>query len=244
VSAPRPFAGVLAAGHGARFKAAGVRTPKALVEVGGRALIDRTLDAFAGAGFDAVTAVVNDEAAPLVRSHLALRAEAPACRIHVKTTASTLETFSTLLGLALEARAETFLLTTVDSVGAPGELDRFARAASSTSTPLVLGIAPAQENDDSPLRVELEESGLARLGRGPYATIGFYAGRTEEVARRARAALAQGVPSLRAFLTPASALSLVTGVLLGRTIDVDTPQDVAMAERAIASEAAPRRGVS
>src|SRR5581483_3682179 len=91
MSAGSTFAGVLAAGHGTRFQAAGVRTPKALIEVAGRSLIRRTLDAFADAGLDRVTVVVNDAVAPEVRDHLARTAGRPAHDLHVKTTASTLE---------------------------------------------------------------------------------------------------------------------------------------------------------
>jgi hypothetical protein len=153
----------------------------------------------------------------------------------VKTTASTLETFTTLLELAADAHAERFVLTTVDAVSAPGELARFAREVATTEAPLVLGVAPVEANDESPLRVALDAAGRARLGEGPYATIGFYGGRVDSVLPEARAALAKCTPSLRAFLTARASLSDVRGMLVGRTFDVDTPQDVAMAEEALLS---------
>jgi choline kinase len=242
MSAPRTFAGVLAAGHGTRFQAAGVRTPKALVPVSGRSLLLRTLDAFEAAGFESVTIVVNDAVAPLVREHLASNDAPLEAALHVKTTASTLETFTTLLELAAAAAAPRFVFTTVDAVSAAGELARFARAAGRASEPLALGVSDIEEGDESPLRVLLEPSGLARLGEGSLATMGFYAGATEPVLRAARAALAQGLPSLRAFLTLRASLSEARGILLGKTVDVDTPRDVAMAERALQGWGRPPSG--
>jgi choline kinase len=228
------FAGILAAGHGARFQAAGVRTPKALIEVGGTSLVRRSLAAFEDAGLCPVTAVVNEAFGPEVRRHLSA-SKAPEHVLHVKTTASTLETFATLLELAKKKGAERFVFTTVDAVAPRGELARFAREALLSAEPLVLGVTPVLPEDESPLRVELEPTGIARLGSGPYATAGYYAGRVADVAGRAEASLASGVPSLRAFLTRLSALSVTRGILLATTLDVDTPGDVAMAERALAS---------
>ncbi len=224
----RTFAGVLAAGHGTRFQAAGVRTPKALVAVSGRTLIQRTLDAFEEAGLGRVTVVVNETVAPAVSTHVGSRA-----RIHAKTTASTLETFATLLGLAIAEGAERFVFTTVDAVSPGRELARFAREAGSAPEVLVLGVGEMDPEDPTPLRVTLAPAGAARLGDGPYATIGFYAGWTSPLAQEAAAAVIEGVPSLRGFLTRRSELSVVRGILLGRTFDVDTPRDVAMAEAAI-----------
>jgi MurNAc alpha-1-phosphate uridylyltransferase len=236
MSGPRVFAGVLAAGHGTRFQAAGVQTPKALVSVAGRSLLLRTLDAFADAGFDRVALVVNETFGPAVRAHVEGSPPRVAHDLTVKTTASTLETFSTLLEIAGDA--ERFVFTTVDAVTDEGVLARFAREASSSSlssAPIVLGVSAVEPGDENPLRVELSPDGTARLGSGEHATAGFYAGRVDVVREQARSARARGVPSLRAFLTQQSALSVVRGIVLGRAVDVDTPADVALAERALTS---------
>ena len=63
---------VLAAGIGKRLRPITVTTPKPLVEVGGRTLIDRALDRLEGAGVD--TVVVNVHYLPdLVRVHVGRR---------------------------------------------------------------------------------------------------------------------------------------------------------------------------
>ena len=68
---------VLAAGLGTRMRPLTHDRPKALVEVGGRALIDHMLDRLAQAGV--TKAVVNVHAfADRLESHLAARSEAPA----------------------------------------------------------------------------------------------------------------------------------------------------------------------
>jgi NDP-sugar pyrophosphorylase family protein len=218
-----------------RFQAAGVKTPKALIEVGGRSLLLGTLGAFADAGFSGVSVVVNHATAAAVRAHLAEVNAPVSVDLVVKTTASTLETFGTLLDLGHAAGAKRFVFTTVDAVTGSGELARFAEEASRAAAPLALGVAEVEAGDETPLRVELGADGLARLGRGHLATAGFYAGDLERVRAEAEVAHSQGVPSLRAFLTHQSALSVVRGIVLGRALDVDSPSDVARAERALAS---------
>jgi MurNAc alpha-1-phosphate uridylyltransferase len=71
---------VLAAGLGTRMRPLTNDRPKALVEVGGRALIDHMLDRLAGAGVE--RAVVNVHAfADRLEAHLAERTTAPAITI-------------------------------------------------------------------------------------------------------------------------------------------------------------------
>ncbi len=151
------------------------------------------------------------------------------------TIALTLETFSLLLDLAAATGARRFAFTTVDAVTASGELRAFVDRAESDPAALVLGIAPIAPGDESPLGVALDAQGLATVGdEGAHATAGYYAGDVALVRMAARAALREGVPSLRAFLTRAPALIDVRGIVLGTAIDVDTPADVVAAERALA----------
>lgn len=78
MTAPRPTtAMVLAAGYGRRMRPLTTTTPKPLITVGGKALIDHALDRLAAAGVE--TAVVNVHyLADLVEAHCARREGAPA----------------------------------------------------------------------------------------------------------------------------------------------------------------------
>ncbi len=67
---------VLAAGIGSRMRPLTNDRPKALVEVGGKALIDHVLDRLADAGIE--TAIVNvHHFADMMEAHLAKRTTAP-----------------------------------------------------------------------------------------------------------------------------------------------------------------------
>ena len=65
---------ILAAGQGTRLGSAAEGKPKCLIEVGGRRLIDRQLDALEAAGVDSILVIVGYKA-ELVREAVAGRAE-------------------------------------------------------------------------------------------------------------------------------------------------------------------------
>src|SRR5262245_31127258 len=113
-------AGLIAAGLGERLQAGGVDTPKPLVQVAGKALVDHVLDAVCAAGIDEVACIFNAEAiSDAVESHCRARAGGPRLTIVRRTTPSSMESLFTL---APHLGGERFLLLTVDAVFAPAVL--------------------------------------------------------------------------------------------------------------------------
>jgi len=86
---PSPDAVLLAAGYGTRIRSLFPDTPKALIEVGGRALIDHLLANLARSGLvDSALVVTNDRYHDALRRHLAAAAPPLPTRVISDGTAS------------------------------------------------------------------------------------------------------------------------------------------------------------
>ncbi|MBI3270752.1 MAG: NTP transferase domain-containing protein [Planctomycetes bacterium] len=224
-------AGILAAGTGARLRAGGIATPKPLVKVGGRALIDRLLDELRRAGVTEVVAITND-AFREVADHLRAQAILPV-RVVVKTTASS---FESLCEIAPHLEGEPFLLSTVDAIYSPGTLARFALLAGRADGRAATLALTDYVDDEKPLRVLTNAAGrITRLGSkvesSRWITAGFYHF-NNEATRELVTARERGLPALRGFLEHLVERGLaVYGEPVGRTADVDRPNDIESAER-------------
>ena len=134
----------LAAGLGTRMQPLTLTRPKALVEVGGKPLLDHVLDRFAMSGIE--RAVVNiHHFADQMRAHLAARTGAPEIAISDESDA-VLETGGGLVkarGLLGEAPV---VVSNIDAIwaerGAP-ELDRLIDAFDAEEMDALLLLAPA-----------------------------------------------------------------------------------------------------
>jgi NDP-sugar pyrophosphorylase family protein len=226
-------AGLIAAGLGERLVAAGIDTPKPLVRVAGTALVDHVLDAVAAAGIDEAACIFNAEPpADAVEAHCRARTGAPRLTIVRRTTPSSMESLFTL---APHLEGERFLLLTVDAVFAPAVLREFlAATARHADADAVLAITDFID-DEKPLHAALDADG--RNGAlGPAAagstwiTAGFYVFHPRvfaeiDTARRG------GFTALRQFLAHLLARGYrVAGAPMGKTMDVDRPQDIAAAD--------------
>src|SRR5262245_64064493 len=118
-------AALIAAGLGERLRAAGIMTPKPLIEIAGTPLVDHVLDAAAAAGIEEVACIFN-EAADAVETHCRSRRGVPRLHIVRRTTPSSMES---LFALAPHLAEAPFLLLTVDAVFAPAVLRDFLAAA-------------------------------------------------------------------------------------------------------------------
>jgi NDP-sugar pyrophosphorylase family protein len=225
-------AGLIAAGLGERLVAAGIDTPKPLVRVAGKPLVDHVLDAVAAAGIDEVACIFNAEPmSDAVEAHCRGRAT-PRLRIVRRTTPSSMESLFTLAPLL---GAERFLLLTVDAVFAPAVLRDFVGAAAAHGdADAVLAITDFVD-DEKPLRVAVAPGGRvsaigAAAAGSPSITAGFYVFHPRVFAE-IDAARRGGFTALRQFLAHLVARGYrVAGAAMGKTLDVDRAQDIAAAD--------------
>jgi NDP-sugar pyrophosphorylase family protein len=224
-------AGLIAAGHGERLRAAGITVPKPLVEVAGKPLVDHVLDAVAAAGIDDVACIFN-EAADDVAAHCRRRAGRPRLQIVRRTTPSSMESLFTL---APHLRAAPFLLLTVDAVFAPAVLRDFLAAAARRSDADVVLAMTEFVDDEKPLRLAVDDGGrVTALGDAAagsaLVTAGFYVFHPRVFAE-IDAARASRYTALRQYLRHLVERGYrVYGARAGKTVDVDRPQDIAAAD--------------
>jgi NDP-sugar pyrophosphorylase family protein len=242
------YGGIIAAGWGERL---GQKQPKALTPVGGRTLIDYTLDAFSAAGISQVTCIVN-EAAQEVPHYIARTRQTPKMDWVIQTTPSSMHSFFIVLERLAKQADGPFLMTTVDSVCTPEAYAQFVRQAQLfPEADVVLGLTDVIE-DEKPLRIAMtgnENTGLLpeRIQDNPeayeivamtnngfdstYVTSGFYYVRPS-ILKEKSSALANNFSALRQFLGHLLKFGYRTyGVPLPPVVDVDRPQDIKTAEQ-------------
>jgi NDP-sugar pyrophosphorylase family protein len=226
-------AGVIAAGRGDRLKA-GMNCLKPLVRISGRTLIERVLESIGAAGATEVVVIVN-EASVAVRDHVSALEWPFPIRWIVETTPSSMHSFLRVLeGLAENGDQGPFLISTVDTVAAPGAFADFVdRARHHPEADVTLALTAPGE-DEKPLLVRLEGSRVAAMGRAvpasPYATAGYYLVRPS-ILREAAQARLLGLGALRAYFSRLLELGYrIEGIPAGESMDVDRPNDVAAAE--------------
>jgi NDP-sugar pyrophosphorylase family protein len=224
-------AGILAAGDGSRLAKAGIVTPKPLVKVGGLSLIERTMRALVDAGVDEIAFIVNERMAAVAEAVAGLRLPVP---IHplVRTTPSSMHSLHELAASLCKQR---FVLCTVDTIMHSHELCAFIRHFEMHPEVDVLLSYTDFVDDENPLRVAVDHNerivGIGpRAETSPYVTLGLY-GMSPSVFPVLDRAVADGVHRLRNFLGRVLDEGLtMSGRRISKGIDVDRPEDVAVAE--------------
>jgi len=216
--------GIIAAGLSERFRRQGIDTPKAMLPVMGRPLIEHALSEFVRAGVANVTLIFNEESGPLVAPFIREQFPHLTLDILMKNTASSFESF---LEVTRRLGPGPALITTVDSIYAPGRLGELIRARKNfPAEALVLGVTRFID-DEKPLYAQLgEASRILSLGpeKSGFATSGVYL-----IPQKPESA--SGFKALRYYLMDRVARGEPTyGFDMGKSVDVDHPGDIATAE--------------
>ncbi len=245
-------AGIIAAGEGSRLKAAGILTPKPLLAVGGRSLIERTLENLCAAGVTEVALIVSQAMAEVAEVARALSLPLAVTPV-IRTTASSMHS---LHHLRPELHEEPFVLCTVDTVLRREELVAFvSEFRDCPDLDLLLAYTDFVDDDGAGGRFGLRMRGSAPGSRvtslvqdalgSPFVTAGLY-GMRPSIWPVLEQAVASGTERLRNFLGLAlrwggeraeeearrRARKLrVGGYRISQAIDVDRPGDVEVAER-------------
>jgi NDP-sugar pyrophosphorylase family protein len=243
-------AGIIAAGKGERLRRGGAN-PKPLVSISGRPLVSRVLASIAETAPSDVAIIINDDS-QAVRD--GVRDDDWPFRVHwiIETTPSSMHSFLRVVEtLARDGSAGPFLLSTVDTIAAPGAYRSFAATAAAIDADIVLAVNEPGD-DEKPLLVRLDERGwvtslgdlpspdrgtpgtVSPRGREPSAvsaTAGFYMVRPS-ILREAETVRSAGFTALRIFLGHLLARGFrLAAIPVGPSVDVDYPVDIAAAER-------------
>lgn len=230
---------VLAAGLGTRMRPLTDDRPKALVEVGGRTLIDRALDALARAGVG--KAVVNLHAhADRLEAHLTARSGGPRIvfsdeRGRLLDTGGGVKRALPLLG------ADPFFVVNCDALWRDGLNDTLVHLASrwdgeAMDTMLLIVLSHAAVAYDGRGDFDMDPKG--RLAFRPERTITPYVYGGVHIQRPGPvAAIDKAVFSLRAVWRQAEDEGRLYGLIHeGRWAHVGTPEAVRLAERKLLDE--------
>lgn len=229
-------AALIAAGFGERLRDAGITTPKPLVPIAGTPLIDRVFAALAAVGIREVACIFN-EAFDAVEAHCRQHPHGLELTIVRRTTPNSLES---LLTLAPYVSDDRFLLLTVDAVFGPAMLPAFLqRADEFEAADGVLAVTNFVD-DEKPLRIALDPAGrVTALGSAaeasPLVTAGFYL-LTPRIFAAVDGARQQHLAALRQFLGHLVERGYrLYGADVAKTVDVDRPEDIAVAEAFVRS---------
>lgn len=240
-------AGIIAAGWGERL---GQKRPKALTPIGGRALIDYTLDGFEKAGIEQVTCIIN-EAAGEVRSYVEGQHRPLTMDWIQRTTPSSMHSFLIVMERLSALGLPHYLMTTVDSICPASAYAGFlADAQRCPEADVVLGLTKFVD-DEKPLRVAMrgkQDTGLMpdTLAEDPesfeivamtnngfeseWVTAGFYRV-APSILKLKDEVLVKDFSALRQYLGYLLKCGYrFYGAPLPPVVDVDRPQDVQAAE--------------
>ncbi|MBI3548968.1 MAG: NDP-sugar synthase [Elusimicrobia bacterium] len=230
-------AGIIAAGDGVRLRASHPDLPKPLVPVAGRPLVDWIVGSLEAAGAPSIVMLLNSRGRE-VRRHLKTSFPSIGWTFLEKDTKSSWESFR-LVSRALSGTSARFVISTVDALAPRADVARFAREAATAMQNGADGCLAVTRfvDDEKPLWARLDSSGtVAALGDdakdGGWVTCGLY-GLTRELTDQMSGP--ESFQKLRDYWIAAVRDGRrIAAIPLGKTLDVDRPEDLEAAERFLA----------
>lgn len=231
-----PLAGIIAAGEGSRLAKSHPGVVKPMLPVAGRPLCHWVVDGLRASGCRDVAVLTNSRGLAVPPS---LKTSFPDVSFDFVTadTASSFESFR-LVSLRLAAKADAFMISTVDALIPPAEVARFWSRCRASGAEAGLALT-GHVDDENPLWADVDAAErVAAIGTDAedrrFVTCGLYY-LTRSAAERLPAAADHG--RLRDFWTSlVRSADRVQGVVLTKTLDVDRPEDLAAAEGFLTTE--------
>ncbi len=226
---------VLAAGRGERMRPLTDTRPKPLIAVGGRAMLDRALDALVRAGVEA-TVVNLHHLGEMIAQHLAVRA---APRIHLSRETTLLDTGGGVTAALSQLGPAPFFVVNGDVVWTDGPTPALSRLAAAFEPDrmdalLLLVRREAAVGFDGAGDFYLEAEGRA-VRRGARASAPFVFGGLQVLAPALFADAPSGAFSLNLLYDRAAQRGRLCGLVHdGDWLHVGTPQGLDLAEKALA----------
>lgn len=225
--------GIIAAGRGDRLRTASA-TPKPLVQVAGRPLIEHVLHSMAAAGTSEIVVIINEESLA-IRDYVSRSAWPFVIRWIVETTPSSMHSFLRVVETLTERDpAGPYLISTVDTIAPAAAYAQFAADAMRDGRAVAALALTSVIDDEKPLLVRIEGTKVMAIGDDAadsrYATAGYYVV-APAILREADAARRDGLTALRVFLKRLLDRGYpMIGIPVPPSIDVDRPLDVDAAE--------------
>lgn len=146
---------IISAGEGSRLSQEGSQLPKPLVEINGKAMIDRLVDIFIANGAEQIVIIINNEV-QMTKNHLAeLKAKSPVpVEVVVKTTPSSMHSF---FELSRYLKDDKFCLTTVDTIFGEDEFPKYITEFKSSDKDGLMAVTDYID-DEKPLYISTDEN--------------------------------------------------------------------------------------
>lgn len=224
---------IIAAGEGSRLAAEGVESPKPLVRLGGKTLLERLAGIFMSCGAESISIIVSERSEEVIAHarQIAAQVSVPV-RVVVKTTPDSMHSFAE----ATAGFKGKFCVTTVDTVFNPAEFAGYIKAFEADTLADGYMAVTAFVDDEKPLFVATDASMNITSFRDKaaadtrFVSGGIY-GLDDKALKVLDACLANGTARMRNFQR-----ALITAGLrlkaypLGKVIDIDHASDIAVAE--------------